>query len=131
MDKKTLALAACSGMSPYGLVARAACSDTVEDLDKIISICMSATSADREGFRDLISKYPIIAVNGCEGSCVDKILHQKGVEVNNSINTMEVLNDKNLKPKNVSRLDEEDEKSVKAMKRKIRIILDKIRNEEL
>jgi uncharacterized metal-binding protein len=126
MDEKKLALAACSGMSPYGLVTRAACSDTVENSDKVISICMSAASADREGFKNLIRKYPIIAVNGCEGSCVNKILQQKGVEVNHSINTMEVLNNQNLKPKNVSRLDEEDEKSVKALKRKIKIILDKM-----
>jgi uncharacterized metal-binding protein len=126
MDEKKLALAACSGMSPYGLVTRAACSDTVENSDKVISVCMSAASADREGFRNLIRKYPIIAVNGCEGSCVNKILQHKGVEVNYSINTMEVLNNQNSKPKNVSRLDEEDEKCVKALKRKIKIILDKM-----
>ena len=30
MDDKKLALAACSGMSPYGLVARIACSDIGE-----------------------------------------------------------------------------------------------------
>jgi uncharacterized metal-binding protein len=64
-EQKKVALAACSGMSPNGLITRAACSDTVENSENIISICMGATSADREGFRKLIKKYPIIAVNGC------------------------------------------------------------------
>lgn len=126
MDDKKLSLAACSGMSPYGLVARAACSDTGESSDKVISICMSATAADREGFRNLIRKYPIIAVNGCEGLCVNKILQQKGVEVNTSINTLEFLNEQNLYPKNVSRLTEEDEKCVEALKKKINTIVNKM-----
>jgi hypothetical protein len=57
-DKK-YALAPCSGMSPYGLITRASCSDIVNERDDLISICMGATSADREGFRELIRKYPI------------------------------------------------------------------------
>jgi uncharacterized metal-binding protein len=124
MNERKLALAPCSGMSPHGLVTRVACSDTVEKSDKLISICMGATSADREGFRNLIRKYPIIAVNGCEGSCVDKILEQKGVKVSKTINAMEVLNEENLSPNNVSRLDEEGERCVEALKRKIKEIID-------
>jgi hypothetical protein len=56
---------------------------------------------------------------------VNKILQQKGVEVNSSINTMEIMNDQNLEPKNVSRLSEEDEKCVEALKKKIKTIVDK------
>jgi len=29
MEKKKIAISPCTGMSPHGLVARAACSDTV------------------------------------------------------------------------------------------------------
>ncbi|OPX60407.1 MAG: DGC domain protein [Methanobacterium sp. PtaB.Bin024] len=122
MKDKKLALAPCSGMSPYGLVTRAASSDTVEESDKLISICMGATSADREGFRDLIKKYPILAINGCEGSCVDKILEHKGVKVAESINALEILDKQNLKPTDVSRLDEEGEKCVEVLKKKIKEI---------
>ncbi len=125
IKEKKLALAPCSGLSPYGLITRVACSDMVEKSDNIISICMGATSADREGFRGLIKKYPIIAVNGCEGSCVDKILEQRGVKAAKTINTIKVLNKENLKPTNVSRLDEEGEKSVEALKRKIKNMIDK------
>lgn len=119
VNDKKYALAPCSGMSPYGLITRAAANDTVQERDDLISICMGATSADREGFRELIRKYPIIAVNGCEGSCVDKILEQKGVKVAKIINAQEELNSENLKPTDVVRLDDEGEKCVLMMKKKI------------
>lgn len=48
-EDKKIALAACSGMSPYGLVARVTSTDTVDETDNTISICMGATSADRDG----------------------------------------------------------------------------------
>ena len=49
-SKKRIALAACSGMSPYGLVARVTSTDLVAENDNIISICMGATAADKDGF---------------------------------------------------------------------------------
>ena len=121
-DKK-YALAPCSGMSPYGLITRASCSDIVNERDDLISICMGATSADREGFRELIRKYPIIAVNGCEGSCVNKILKQKGVKVAKTINAQEKLESENLKPTDVVRLDEIGEKCVLVLKKKIKNLI--------
>lgn len=122
-NEKKYALAPCSGMSHYGLITRAACVDTVKERDDIISICMGATSADREGFKQLIKKYPIIAVNGCEGSCVDKILEQKGVKVVKIINAQEELNSENLKPTDPVRLDENGEKCVLLMKKKIKELI--------
>jgi uncharacterized metal-binding protein len=58
----------------------------------------SATSANMEGFRKLIYKYPIIAVNGCEEACVNRILEGKGVNVAESLNIMELTAEKNLNP---------------------------------
>ncbi|AUB54975.1 putative zinc-binding protein [Methanobacterium subterraneum] len=115
-DKKKIALAACSGMSPYGLVARVASADTVEETDNTISICMGATSADREGFRNLIKKYPIIAISGCDGDCTQKILEQKGVKPAKNINVLEELNEAGLRPTDVCRMDEKGELCVKHMK---------------
>ena len=120
---KRYALAPCSGMSPYGLITRAASVDTVKERDDLISICMGATSADREGFKELIRKYPIIAINGCEGSCVNKILEQKGVKVAKTINVLEELNSENLKPTNAVRLDDESEKCVDIVKKRVKEIL--------
>ncbi len=53
-EKNKIALAACSGMSPYGLVSRVTSADTVAETDNTISICMGATTADRDGFQNLI-----------------------------------------------------------------------------
>lgn len=123
MKKEKIAIAPCTGMSPYGLVARAACSDTVNGTEDTTSICITATSADREGFRNLIKKYPIIAVNGCENACVDKILEQKGVKTSKMLNIMELLNEEGLKPSDVARLSVEDEKCVEVVKKKIKELL--------
>lgn len=120
MSEKKIALAACSGMSPYGLVTRVTSADTVAETDNTISICMGATSADREGFRNLIRKYPIIALSGCDGNCTSKILEQKGVKPAKNINVMEELNEAGLKPTDVSRLDENGEICVDYMKDKIK-----------
>jgi uncharacterized metal-binding protein len=124
MSEKKISIAPCSGMSPYGLVARAASSDTVAESENVVSICMTATSADVTGFRNLISKYPIIAINGCENTCVDKILEQKGVKVSKTINVMELLNQEELTPTDVVRLDEQGEKCVEAVKKKLKKILE-------
>jgi uncharacterized metal-binding protein len=118
--KKKIALAACSGMSPYGLVARVASTDLVAENTEIVSICMGAIAADKEGFITLIKKYPIIAINGCEGNCTTKILEQKGVKVTKNINAFDELDKENLKPKDVSRLDSEGEVCVKYLKKKIK-----------
>ncbi|WP_048190527.1 putative zinc-binding protein [Methanobacterium sp. SMA-27] len=118
--KNKIAIAACSGMSPYGLVSRVASSDTVAETDNTISICMGATSADRDGFRNLIKKYPIIALSGCDGNCTQKILEQKGVKPVKNIIVMDELNKKDLKPTDVSRLDDNGEICVEYMKNKIK-----------
>ena len=121
MSKKNkIALASCSGMSPYGLVSRVTSSDMVSETDNLISICMGATSADRDGFQNLIRKYPIISISGCDGNCTLKILEQKGVKPIKNINVMDELNKKNLKPTDVSRLDENGEICVGYMKEKIK-----------
>ncbi|MDD3984863.1 MAG: putative zinc-binding protein [Methanobacterium sp.] len=124
--KNKIAISPCTGMSPYGLISRVVCLDTIQETENTTSICITATSADKEGFRSLIKKYPIIAVNGCENACVDKILKQKGVKTIITLNITEILNKENLKPSDTARLNEKDEKSVKLVKTRIKEILDNI-----
>ncbi|MBI5679335.1 MAG: zinc-binding protein [Methanobacterium sp.] len=124
MEKDKIALCPCNGMSPYGLIARASCSDTVEESSNIISICITATSADKEGFKDMIKKYPIIAVNGCEHQCVNKIMENKGVKVAKSMNVMTPLQEKNMQPGDVARLGESGEECVLEIKKKINEMTD-------
>ncbi len=129
MNKKNkIALAACSGMSSYGLVSRVISADIVEETDNTISICMGATSADRDGFKNLIKKYPIIAISGCDGDCTLKILEQKGVKPIQNINVMDEPNKKNLKPTDVSRLDDNGEICVEYMKNKIKNEIKRVEN---
>jgi len=125
MTKEKIAVSPCTGMSPYGLVARVACSDTVNENEDVISICITATSAESGGYKNLIKKYPIVAINGCENACVDKILQQKGVKTSKSLDIMKLLNEKDLKPSDAARLSEDDEKCVEAVKSKIKELLTK------
>lgn len=124
-DRK-IALAACNGMSPYGLVGRITSTDTVSETDNTISICMGATAADKEGFRDLIRKYPILAINGCESNCVNRIMEQKGVEVSQTINVKEELEKTDYTPTDVSRLDDEGEICVEIIRERVKEKLNEI-----
>lgn len=124
MEEKKVTVSPCTGMSPYGLIARVACSDTVNENEDVISICITATSAESGGYTNLINKYPIIAVNGCENACVGKILAQKGAKTSKELNIMKLLSEKGLEPSDVSRLSEGDEKCVEAVKKKIKELLE-------
>lgn len=83
-------------------------------------------SAESGGYKNLIKKYPIVAVNGCENACVDKILQQKGVKTAKSLNIMKLLNEEDLEPSDAARLSEEDEKCVAAVKKKIKELIDNL-----
>ena len=124
MKKEKVAISACTGMSPYGLVGRAACLDIVNESENTISICITATSAESGGYKNLIKKYPIIAVNGCDNECVNKILQQKGVKTAKKLNIMKLLNGECMIPSDAARLNDKDEKCVEVVKNKIRLLLD-------
>lgn len=124
--KEKIALAACSGMSPNGLVARVAVHDLAIDDLEILSICMGSVSADSEGFQPLIKKYPILAINGCEGNCVAKILKQKGVNVIGELNVGDILAETDYKANDAARLDDEGEICVKIVKDTIEDKIDEL-----
>ena len=112
-----IALAPCNGMSPNGLVSRVACGDCKKENANVISICMGSTSADIEGKNDeFLKNYPIIAVNGCDGACVNKILENKGISIAKTIDAGETLKDFEVSSKDPFRLDDEAEKCVKIIK---------------
>lgn len=119
MDDKT-ALASCTGMSALGLISRAAVSDLVEDYENLISICITSTSTDKPSSVSLINRFPIIAVNGCNHGCVNKILESKGAAVKSDIDVSKHVTDHN--PKNISRLGD-NEKFVDEIKKEIMDLL--------
>ncbi len=122
-----IALASCNGMSPNGLVSRVAVGDCKKEHDNAISICMGSTSADIEGENNkMLKKYPIIAVNGCSGGCVNKILENKGIHVADTIGVGDVLSGCEVSAKDPFRLDGEAEECVKIIVEELSKMIDEL-----
>ena len=120
-----IALAACGGMSPNGLISRASVYDTNIESENTISICMGATSGDNPHLNELIKKYPIIAVNGCKSECVNTILSKKGVEVKDTVDIDVELAKSGKVAENTVRLNENDEECVSLICNVIKDRMDK------
>ncbi|WP_409200459.1 putative zinc-binding protein [Methanobrevibacter sp. DSM 116169] len=110
-----ISLASCNGMSKFGLISRVLASDLSEEIPNIISICIPSTAASNYA-PSLLNKYPVIALNGCSNSCVNKILKNKNIDVYKSIDIMELAEKNSLKPGKVARLGETGEETVKKLK---------------
>ncbi len=122
MEEK-ISIATCNGMSALGLIGRAACNDLVIENDNLISICITATVAENPEFNDIIKKYPIIAINGCSENCIDKILISKGFKSEKSMQIDKLIEEKDLKDLDPSRLDNKGEIVVKELKNLIKLEL--------
>lgn len=119
MDVK-IALASCSGMSPNGLISRVANGDYTKENNEVTSICMGSTSADINGENNqMLKKFPIIAINGCSGNCVNKILNSKGIDVFDTIIVSEVLKVNDLVATDSFRVGLNEEKCIKVIKDEI------------
>ena len=115
-----IALAACNGMSPNGLVCRVAVGDFKKEHENVISICMGSTSADIENKTSpMLKKYPIIAINGCNNNCVNAILKNKGIDLAKTINASDVLENYDVCAHDPFRLDDEGEECVKIIKKEL------------
>ena len=115
-----IALASCNGMSANGLVSRVAVGDCKKENPNVISICMGSTSADTEGQNDeMLKKFPIIAINGCDNACVNKILSNRGIEVSKTLGVGDVLKEHKAFATDPFRLDSEGERCVEIIKNKI------------
>ena len=126
---KKIALAPCNGMSPNGLVSRVAVGDVRNENEEVISICMGSTSADIEGANDkMLRKNHIIAINGCSGGCVNKILSNKNIDIAQTINIGDVLENYDVAAKDPFRLDGEAEECVKIIKNEINNKINQIKN---
>ena len=115
-----IALASCNGMSANGLVSRVAVGDCKKENPNVISICIGSTSADTEGQNDeMLKKFPIIAINGCDNACVNKILSNRGIEVSKTLGVGDVLKEHKAFATDPFRLDSEGERCVEIIKNKI------------
>ena len=126
---KKIALAPCNGMSPNGLVSRVAVGDARNENNEVISICMGSTSADIKGINnEMLRKNHIIAINGCGNGCVNKILDNKNIDIAETVNIGEVLENYDVSAKDPFRLDSEAEECVEIIKNEINNRINKIRN---
>ena len=116
MDEK-IALASCSGLSPLGLVVRAATVELALDNDNIVAACITEYSAQPNNCSPILDDAKIVSITGCSDDCVSTILNEKNVEVIKNIDAENVVKAFDLNPNDAIRLDDDGEKAVKVLKR--------------
>ena len=116
MDEK-VALVSCSGLSPLGLVVRAATVELALDNDNIVAACITEYSAQPNNCSPILDDAKIVSITGCSDDCVSTILNEKNVEVIKNIDAENVVKAFDLNPNDAIRLDDDGEKAVKVLKR--------------
>ena len=111
MDEK-IALVSCSGLSPLGLVVRAATVELALDNDNIVAACITEYSAQPNNCSPILDDAKIVSITGCSDDCVSTILNEKNVEVIKNIDAENVVKAFDLNPNDAIRLDDDGEKAV-------------------
>lgn len=125
MDDK-IALVSCSGLSPLGLVVRAATVELALDNDNIVAACITEYSAQPNTCSPILDDAKIVSITGCSDDCVSTILKEKDVGVIKNIDAESVVKAFDLNPNDAIRLDDDGEEAVKVLKRYILKELDEI-----
>ncbi|WP_407431763.1 putative zinc-binding protein [Methanobrevibacter sp.] len=118
MDEK-IALVSCSGLSPLGLVVRAATVELALDNDNIVAACITEYSAQPNNCSPILEDAKIVSITGCTDDCVSVILKEKDVDVVKNIDAESVVKAFDLNPNDSIRLDDEGEEAVMVLKRYI------------
>ena len=116
MDDK-IALVSCSGLSPLGLVVRAATVELALDNDNIVAACITEYSAQPNNCAPILEDAKIVSITGCSDDCVSTILKEKDIEVIKNIDAESVVKAFDLNPNDSIRLDDDGEEAVKVLKR--------------
>ena len=102
MDEK-IALVSCSGLSPLGLVVRAATVELALDNDNIVAACITEYSAQPNNCSPILDDAKIVSITGC------RVI--KNIDAENVVKAFD------LNPNDAIRLDDDGEKAVKVLKR--------------
>lgn len=116
MSKK-IALVSCSGLSPLGLVVRAATVELALENDNIVAACISEYSAQPNNCSPILDGAKIVSITGCGDDCASVILAEKNVKVIKNISADVVVNAFDLNPLDSVRLDDDGEEAVNILKR--------------
>lgn len=116
MDEK-IALVSCSGLSPLGLVVRAATVELALDNENLVAACITEYSAQPNNCAPILDDAKIVSITGCCDDCVSTILGEKNIEVIKNIDAETLIKAYDLNPNDSIRLDDEGEKAVKLLKK--------------
>ena len=114
-----IALVACSGLSPLGLVVRAASVELALENDNIVAACITEYSARQKDCSPILEDAKIVTITGCGDDCAAVILKDKDVNPIINISADSVVKAYDLEPLDAVRLDEDGEKAVDVLKKYI------------
>ena len=118
MNEK-IALVSCSGLSPLGLVVRAASVELALEEENIVAACITEYSAQPNNCSPILDDAKIVSITGCSDDCASVILSEKDVNPIKNIAADAVVKAYDLNPLDSVRLDEDGEKAVKVLKKYI------------
>ena len=114
-----IALVSCSGLSPLGLVVRAASVELALENDNIVAACITEYSAQPNNCSPILDDAIIVTITGCSDDCASVILKEKDVDAIMNIPADAVVKTYDLNPLDAVRLDEDGEKAVDILKKYI------------
>ena len=114
-----IALVSCSGLSPLGLVVRAASVELALENENIVAACITEYSAQPNNCSPILDDAKIVTITGCGDDCASVILNDKNVDVVKNISADIIVKTYDLNPLDAVRLDEDGEKSVDVLKKYI------------
>lgn len=114
-----IALVSCSGLSPLGLVVRAASVELALENDNIVAACITEYSAQPNSCSPILDDAKIVTITGCGDDCAAVILKDKDIDAVKNISADAVVKTYDLNPLDAVRLDEDGEKAVTILKKYI------------
>ena len=111
-----IALVSCSGLSPLGLVVRAASVELALENENIVAACITEYSAQPNNCSPILDDAKIVTVTGCADDCAAVILKEKDVNAIKNISADAVVKAYDLNPLDAVRLDDDGEKAVTVLK---------------
>ena len=114
-----IALVSCSGLSPLGLVVRAASVELALENENIVVACITEYSAQPNNCAPIMDDAKIVTITGCGDDCASEILNEKDIRSVKNIAADAVVKAYDLNPLDAVRLDEDGEKAVEILKRYI------------
>ena len=123
----------CSGIGKsFGTISRDATYCVVEELrsGETDTLCLSLLVMGDEDARRSVKSHRCIAVDGCPNECAKKQLELSDAKLVANFRAVDILRDnRSLKPKDVTFLDEDGRKLSRILAEKISMKIDELNNE--